>query len=150
MSFFYSTHQWLFNLLEPFFGCLVRLERLSDIFWRKSTCQERFKSFADPFENRTRQRHRFRGKTRWCWSLSWIFTVCVSCKDICITQLPSWLNFPTAYTTQHNAPHGLKQTDSMQSNVAIHIRSDHIVRQTTLIVSYDEKIIYYDDKLQFF
>ena len=38
----------------------------------------------------------------------------------------------------------------MQSNVAIHIRSDHIVRQTTLIVSYDEKIIYYDDKLQFF
>ena len=60
------------------------------------------------------------------------------------------MNFPTAYTTQHNAPHGLKQTDSMQSNVAIHIRSDHIVRQTTLIVSYDEKIIYYDDKLQFF
>ena len=38
----------------------------------------------------------------------------------------------------------------MQSNVAIHIRSDHIVKQTTLIVSYDEKIIYYDDKLQFF
>ena len=38
----------------------------------------------------------------------------------------------------------------MQSNVAIHIRSDHIVRQTTLIVSYDEKIIYYDDKPQFF
>ena len=29
-----------------------------------------------------------------------------------MTRLPSLLNFPTAYATQHNAPHGLKQTTS--------------------------------------
>ena len=36
----------------------------------------------------------------------------------------------------------------MQSNVAIRIQSDHIVRQTIILVSYNEKVIYYDEKPQ--